>query len=107
MFDQKIPAWLMKTMFLREVEIAVRSVLNLGLLSWAFSRSDAGWARGFLFNGVYQLLRSMVFNIHGLLHVGLPGEQREKVKSTTFQGSLVTRVLDVSETGSTSWTCKV
>lgn len=63
MFDQKIPAWLIKSTFLREVEIAVRS-------------GDAIWACGFLFNSGVPASTGYAAQHPLPLYVGLPGEQR-------------------------------
>lgn len=48
--NQKIPHWLITMMFLGEADTTIRSDINLGLVSWDFSRSDTIWACGFLFN---------------------------------------------------------
>ena len=45
-------AWLIKIVFLGEIEIAVGRALNLGLGSWTLAQVMLFWAYGFLFNMV-------------------------------------------------------
>lgn len=47
--DQKIPKWLVKITFLGEVENELNLVLNLDLVLWAFSTSDAIFVLWFSF----------------------------------------------------------
>lgn len=47
--DQKIPGWLLKIMCLGEFELQLDQVFNLGLISWAFSRSGAVLGLCFLY----------------------------------------------------------
>lgn len=39
--DQKISYWLIKIMFLEEIETTIRSGIKLSLVSWAFNTSEA------------------------------------------------------------------
>lgn len=53
--DQKIPHWWMKTVFLGDVEIAIRSGSKTEFGIMGFGTNDTIWARGFLFNRTYFL----------------------------------------------------
>ena len=48
--DQKIPDWLIKIIFLEKVKTAIRSGINLGLVSWALEQVMPFGACGFFFD---------------------------------------------------------
>ena len=78
--DQKIPDWLMKRVFLGEVEAAIRSGIKSRFGILGFSTRDAIWACGFLFN-----YSDAPRECPGLLYYSTP-----EVKGLLYQTAIIT-----------------